>query len=149
MSAEPTAGVDAGHETPRVLPAFTPLNAEFWSGGRNGELRIRRCQACGFWTHPPRPMCPRCHGRDLPFETASGHGTVYSFVVNHYPWRPGLRLPYIVAVVELDEQPDLRLTTNIAGCEPADMRIGMRVEVVFEQQDDAFIPLFRPRESVT
>lgn len=74
----------------------------------------------------------------------SGLGTVATCTVNHQAWRPGLTVPYSVAIVELDEQPGLRLTTNIVGCDPQAVYIGQRVRVQFEQQEDVWIPLFTP-----
>lgn len=129
---------------PRVLPPLTDLNRPFWTSGRDGELRILRCESCRTWVHPPRPMCSACHGRALCYEVTSGKGTVYSFVVNHHPWRPGLADPYVIALVELDDQPNLRLTSNIVGCEPDEVSIGMRVVVHFVEQDGSFVPLFVP-----
>ena len=72
----------------------------------------------------------------------SGHGTVFSYTVNHQPWYPGLPVPFAVAVVELDEQPGLRLTTNIVECAVVDVHIGQRVRVQFLQQEDVWLPLF-------
>jgi uncharacterized OB-fold protein len=73
----------------------------------------------------------------------SGHGHVETFSVNYQQWIPGSE-PYIIAWVSIDEQPDVRLTTNLIGVEPDDVAIGMAVEVAFEQNDDVYIPLFRP-----
>lgn len=131
---------------PRLMPPITDLNREFWHGGAQGELRMLRCQTCGTWSHPPRPMCARCHGRDLRYEVTTGRGTVFSYVVNHRQWRPNLPVPYVIALVELDDQPDLRLTTMIVGCDPDDVTIGMAVRVTFERQDDGYVPLFEPIE---
>lgn len=93
-------------------------------------------------------MCPECHGRDLSYETTSGKGTIYSYVINHHPWRPGLREPYVIALVELDDQRHLRLTTNIVGCRPEAVFIGMRVAVRFVAQGDFFVPLFIPDDGL-
>lgn len=135
------------HDEPRVLPEVDEFNREFWTGGRDGELRINRCQSCGYWDHPAHAMCPRCKGRDLSFEATSGKGRVFSFAVNHHQWRPGLKPPYAVALVELAEQADLRVTTNIVNCDPADLSIDMAVEVRFIRQDDFYIPVFQPDDS--
>jgi uncharacterized OB-fold protein len=82
-------------------------------------------------------------------EAVSGRGTVASFTVNYQAWLPGMALPYVIALVAIEEQPALRLQTNIVGCEPDDVRIGMPVEVVFEHyedpQGDVWLPLFQPR----
>ncbi|MGH9061341.1 MAG: Zn-ribbon domain-containing OB-fold protein, partial [Acidimicrobiales bacterium] len=96
-------------------------------------------------------MCPRDHGRHVAPEAVSGRATVASYTVNHQQWMPGLEVPYVIAVVEIAEQADLRLTTNVVGCAPDEVRIGMDVQVCFEHHpvegdsdDDVWLPLFRP-----
>ena len=131
-----------GEQPFRVLPRITDENRHFWTGGAAGELRFLRCRACGWWLHPPAPICPSCLSRDLGVEAASGRATVHTFTVNHQPWYPGLDPPYVVAIVELPEQPGLRLTTNVVGCGPEDVTIGMDVRVCFEQYDDVWLPFF-------
>ena len=117
--------------------------AFFWTSGADGVLRFLRCNDCGFYIHPPGPVCPRCLSRDLAPEAVSGRGRVETFTVNYQQWIPGSD-PYIIAWVSIDEQPDVRLTTNLVDVEPEDVRIGMPVEVVFEHNDDVCLPLFRP-----
>lgn len=129
---------------PRPLPEVTADSESFWRGGEAGELRIRRCQTCGYYVHPPAPVCPLCLCRDVPPEPVSGRAEVVTFSVNHQPWYPGLDVPYVVAIVELAEQPGLRLTTNVVNCPPEDVSIGMPVQVTFEPADDIWLPLFEP-----
>ena len=74
----------------------------------------------------------------------SGDAVVHTYTVNWQPWYPNLDPPYVVAIVELPEQEGLRLTTNIVGCEPDDVRIGMPVHVVFEEYDGVWLPFFEP-----
>jgi acetyl-CoA acetyltransferase/uncharacterized OB-fold protein len=127
------------------LPALEPETEHFWRACREGRLEIVRCRDCGWWVHPPRPVCPRCHKRDVGWEQASGRGAIVSFTVNHQPWFPGMEVPYAIALVELAEQEGLRLTTNLVGCAPADVRIGMAVRVTFRPvSDDVALPLFEP-----
>jgi uncharacterized OB-fold protein len=128
----------------RVLPQLSPLNRHFWTGGEHGELRFLRCRACRHWIHPPSPICPSCLGRDLGVEAASGRARVASFTLNHQPWIPGFAPPYLIAIVELEEQAALRLTTNLVGCAADEVEIGMPVRAVFEQHEDVWIPLFEP-----
>ncbi len=132
----------------RLLPRLTPQTEPFWTGGADGALRFVRCRDCGYWLHPPGPICPECLGKHLAPDDASGHATVHTFTVNHQSWYPGLDPPYVVAIVELPEQRGLRLTTNLVNCEPGDVRIGMPVRVVFEQYDDVWLPFFEPVEPV-
>jgi uncharacterized OB-fold protein len=128
----------------RVLPRVTPLNEHFWTGGREGELRFLRCAACGHYVHPPSPVCPQCLGRELAPAAVSGRATVLTYTLNHQPWVPAPDHPYAIAIVEIEEQAGLRLMTNIVGCSPESVRIGMPVRVVFEQHEDVFVPLFEP-----
>jgi uncharacterized protein len=128
----------------RPVPVITERSAAFWRGGAAGELRIQRCQACRWWLHPPRPVCPRCLSRDLEAEVTSGRGTVWSFTVNRYQWAPGIEPPYVLAEVELDGQPGVRLLTSIVGCDCDDVTIGMPVRVRFERAGDAWVPVFAP-----
>jgi uncharacterized OB-fold protein len=128
----------------RPLPALDAWNRAFWTGGAEGRLLITRCAACGYWLHPPGPLCPRCLSRDVAAQPVSGRGTVYTVTVNHQPWHPAFPPPYAIALVELDEQPQLRLVSNVVDCDPAAVHLGMRVEVCFQQVDDVHVPLFRP-----
>lgn len=128
----------------RLLPRLTPETEPFWTGGAEGELRFWRCQACGYWLHPPSPICPECHRKDLAIEAVSGRAVLHTYTVNHQPWYPGLEPPYVVAIVALPEQEGLRLTTNLVGVEPDAVEIGMALQVVFEQYDDVWLPFFEP-----
>lgn len=128
----------------RPLPEATWESESFWHGGSEGNLLVHRCRSCGHHFHPPAPACFRCRSTDVGPEPVSGRATVAGVSVNVHQWLPGFSPPYAVAIVELVEEPDVRLTTNVVGCDPADVHIGMSVEVVFEQWDDVWIPLFRP-----
>ena len=128
----------------RLLPHLTPLNRHFWTGGADGELRFLRCGACRTWIHPPSPRCPACLSTQVGPEAVSGRGVVFSYTFNHQPWVPAPDHPYPIAIVELEEQPGLRLTTNLVNCAPEAVRVGLPVRVVFEQHEDVFVPLFEP-----
>ena len=132
--------------TPVEDDTSTPIEEDtgfFWTSGRDGKLRMLRCASCELLIHPPAPICPGCLGREAAPSVLSGRGTVHSYTVNHQPW-DGVGDRYVIALVTLDEQDDVRLTTNLVGIEPDDVRIGMPVEVVFEDHDPVYIPLFRP-----
>jgi uncharacterized OB-fold protein len=129
----------------RVLPAVDSENEHFWRGGKQGELRFLRCDDCRSYVHPPAPLCPDCLGRALTPEAVSGRATIHTFTVNHQPWIPGFDPPYVIAIVDIEEQAGLRLTTNIVGCEIDAVYIGMPVRVCFEERDDdIYLPLFEP-----
>ncbi len=128
----------------RILPALDDTNRVFWTSGESGALAILRCRACSLWLHPPAPICPSCLSRDLTPQPVSGRGTLVSFTVNHQPWIPGFDPPYVIALVELDEQPGLRITSNLVGCAIDRVEIGLPVEILFDEYDGVWIPLFRP-----
>jgi hypothetical protein len=127
----------------RPLPALTPETEFFWTAGADGRLRFLRCNDCYTYIHPPAPVCPTCTSRSLTPEPVTGRGTVVTFTVNHQDWGL-LPPPYVIALVELVEQPGLRLTTNLVNVDAASVRSGMDVQVHFEPVDDVWLPLFEP-----
>lgn len=126
---------------PRILPPLASANRPYWTGGSQGSLLIERCGTCRRWQHPPTGACGTCGGTATP-EPVSGVGTVFTFTVNHQQYHPEVPPPYVIAVVELAEQADLRLPTNIVGCDPGRVRIGATVRVRFEQHGEVFVPVF-------
>ena len=127
----------------RPAPADDPLHRFFWASGADGVLRMLRCSDCGYWLHPPSPICPRCLSSSVSPQALSGRGTVYSFTVNIQQWWPDQE-PYVYAIVDLEEQEGLRLTTNIVGCPVDEVRIGLPVRVAFVHRNDAYYPVFTP-----
>jgi uncharacterized protein len=132
---------------PAALPVPRPDadSARFWAATLAGRLELPRCRSCDRLVWYPRRRCPRCLGDDLDWEVLSGLGTVYaSTVVNRAPSESfESEVPYVVALVDLDE--GARLMTNIVGCPPETVAIGMRVTVTFRRvSDEAALPLFAP-----
>jgi uncharacterized OB-fold protein len=125
------------------MPVVTDLNRAYWEGGRDGHLLIQRCGACELWVNPPDATCSSCGGALLP-TPVSGHGSVFSYTVNHQRYNPATPVPYVVAIVELDEQAGLRVFTNLIDVDPESVTIGLSVEVRFEDHGDVFIPVFAP-----
>ena len=130
---------------PRIDPPVTDANRHFWTGGAEGELRMLRCPSCRYWVHPPEAACPRCGGV-LEAQATSGRGTVFTYTVNRHPFNPAVPPPYVIAIVELDDQPGLRFTTNIVNCDPDEVAIDMPVRVLFEAVGEVFVPVFEPAE---
>ncbi|MGI4860650.1 MAG: Zn-ribbon domain-containing OB-fold protein [Janthinobacterium lividum] len=128
----------------RPLPQLNDLNRFFWTGGADGKLRMQRCQDCRHWIHPAGVNCPLCMSRNVAPEVLSGRGRIEAVTLNFQPWIPGVEVPYAIAIVSLDEQRGLNLTTNIVGVPPDAVRIGQRVRVVFEAAEDVYLPLFQP-----
>jgi uncharacterized OB-fold protein len=127
----------------RLLPRLDQDNAFFWTSGSDGRLRFLRCRDCRTYIHPPAPVCPECLSSDLGPEPVSGRATVVAHTCNVQEWIPG-SAPYLIGLVAIDEQESVRLTTNLVDVEPEDVHCGMAVEVVFEENEDVFLPLFRP-----
>ncbi|AFM18340.1 acetyl-CoA acetyltransferase [Mycolicibacterium chubuense NBB4] len=131
-------------ETRMPLPQLTFDTEFFWTSGADGTLRIQECQGCSALIHPPQPVCRYCRGADMGVRAVSGKAVLSAFTVNHRFSIPGLPAPYVVAQVALVDDPRVRLTTNIVDADPDDLEIGQLVEVTFEQNDDVYLPLFRP-----
>jgi uncharacterized OB-fold protein len=134
----------AANDLNRILPIITPLTAPFWKGGMDGILHIQCCRACHRFLHPPRHLCTHCRSREIHWQAVSGLGTVESFTINHQPWRPEMTEPYVIAIMRLAEQADLRLTTNIIGCQSDSVYIGQQMRVRFLEVEDVFLPVFEP-----
>ena len=134
-------------ETLQPLPIPVPSidNRVFWEACNRGELVIQHCPKCDALRHPPRPMCPGCRSKELGWKKVSGLGTVYSYTVTHQAIHPSLRgrVPWTVIMVDLDE--GVRMISHIVDCPAEDVRIRMRVEVVFEEVEAGVtLPYFRP-----
>jgi uncharacterized OB-fold protein len=129
------------------LPRLTPESDFFWTGGADGELRMLRCSTCDRFAHPPTPLCRGCGGGQLAPQPLSGLATVWTFTVSHQQLLPSLATPYIVAIVVLDDQDDIHLTTRLVDTAPEQVHVGMRVQVCFEQHDEIYLPLFAPLAS--
>ena len=130
----------------RPLPVRDELNRHYWDGAQAGVLVILRCPECSTYVHPPREMCPKCQRQKLDPTTVSGRGTVYSWSVMHYGGNPGFedKLPFVVLVVELEEQPGLITIGNLIDAEPSDLAIGIPMEVCFERlNDEVTLPQWR------
>jgi uncharacterized OB-fold protein len=127
---------DTTRSASRPVPRPTELSKPFWDAARRHELRIQQCTSCGRHVFYPRLSCPHCGARALEWVPVSGNATVYSYTVARRATHPAFadRVPYVIAIVELDEGP--RMTTNVVGCAPDDVKIGMRVRATFEDMDD-------------
>lgn len=128
----------------RVKPEITPENAAFWRGGATGQLMIARCQNCTAAIHPPQLICPSCRSRDVTAQPVSGHGTIYSYTINHQPWLPDMQVPFAIAVVDVDGASGVRVTGQLRTDRLDAIHIGQRVTVDFDElDDDIFIPFWR------
>jgi hypothetical protein len=144
-AARPAAAAPAAAPTiRRPAPGISDDTRFFWDGVREGRLLIQRCKGCGALRHPPGPSCPQCHAFEWDTVQSSGRGTVYSFVVIHYPEVPPFAYPNPVGLIELEE--GTRIVAQVVGIEPGAVRIGQKVQVEFNRFDDGelVLPQFRP-----
>ena len=129
----------------KPVPVVNPWAKPFWDAAREERLTIQKCTDCGKNIFYPRIACPECFSSNVEWVEASGRGTVYTYTVveNNCPSAFVVDLPYVVAVVRLEE--GVQLLSNIVGCDPYEVTCDMPVEVVFEKLDDEFtLPKFKP-----
>ena len=129
----------------KPLPRIDEESRGYWEALARHELYFQRCRNCGTKRFYPRAVCTNCLSSAVEWVRASGRGTVYSFTVTHQNQSPGFReeLPYVLAIVELEE--GVRLMTNVVGCAPDAVRIGMPVEVVYDDvTPEVTLAKFRP-----
>ena len=121
-------------------------SAEFFDGARKGKLLIQRCAACSEYQFYPRQVCVHCGSADVEWAEASGRGTVHTFTVIHQQGMPGWRdeTPYVAAIIDLAEGP--RMTSTVVGTAPADVSVGMGVEVTFVDEGTYVLPRWRPAD---
>ena len=118
----------------------------FWDGCRAGELRIPRCRACERFVWYPAAACPGCGGPDHAWTRVTGRGRLFTWVRVHRAFLPGYegRVPFVTALVELDDDPRVRLATFLADVPAGGLRVGLPVEVVFEPVNERItLPVFR------
>jgi uncharacterized OB-fold protein len=119
-------------EYKKPLPRPTAVSAPFWEAAQNRRLIVQQCRDCGGLQHYPRPFCVRCTGENLDWKECGGWGTVYAFTIVRQAANPAFAedVPYVHAIVALAEGP--HMATTITGCPPEDVRVGMRVQAVFD-----------------
>ena len=129
----------------RLVPTPDADSLPFWEACRDHRLTFQKCSDCGDVRWPPAFLCHECHSRDAEWIESGGRAKIYSYVVYHQAFHPSFkgRLPYVVAVVELDEGP--MMLTNIVGCAPDSLSCDMPVQLVWDDVSDDFcLPQFTP-----
>jgi len=118
-----------------LLPALDAKNRAWFT---SGSLSLQSCTSCSAVQFPPEDVCRSCGSFELGARASAGRGRVESVVVVHHAVHPLLRprVPYAVALVSLDDAPDVRLLGNVANRAPDRVAIGDRVRVVFEELSD-------------
>ena len=144
------------------VPVPTLDDAAFWNHCAQRRLLFQCCTACEQPRHPPSPICARCGSTRQHWVPAPDHATVFTFTVVHHASHPAVtgRLPYVVAVVDFPQLPQVRLVTNVTEVDPAQMRVGMSVRLWWDRLADAdtdtdaaarpmYLPRFRPTPGLT
>lgn len=128
----------------KPLPEVQPWTQPFWDGTREGKLLVQVCHQCRARIFLPRKLCPECWSSDLGWIESAGTGAVFTFSTAYQMVEPRFmdELPYTIAFVDLAE--GVRMMTRIVDCDPAEITIGMEVEVVFSERGDFRLPYFRP-----
>jgi acetyl-CoA acetyltransferase/uncharacterized OB-fold protein len=128
----------------RALPEISPWTTPFWTGGSEGELRLPSCPVDGKRFHPSEQICPDHPSEELVWVAVGPTATVLGMTVNVQQFLPGFTPPYVIAIVDLDGAPGVRLTTNLVNLEPESAHVGQRVTVLFVEQSGTWFPLFTP-----
>ncbi len=129
----------------KPVPVPDDISAPFFDGARDGRLMLQHCTGCGKWSFPVRERCPHCFAAQLEWRAASGRGTLYTYTIMHQVMNPGFAssVPYNVAQVDLEE--GVRMVSNVIGVSNDGLKIGMKLEAVFEDAgDNVRLPKFRP-----
>lgn len=128
----------------KPLPEITELTKPHWDAIQRGQLSVQRCDDCQAWVFYPSHWCTSCYSEKLTWTLCSGKGEVYSFsVVRYPPYDSFAEVPYVLATIELAE--GVHMMTNVVNCDPEEVRVGMKVQLTFEERDGGFkVPQFEP-----
>ncbi len=127
-------------------PLADATTLPWWEAAAEHRLVVQRCTSCRRTRHPPAPVCPECRSDESDWQELSGRGEVYSYTVVHRPIAAGQELPFVVAVIALEDSGGMRMISNVVDASPDQVEIGMPVELVWEDMSaDLAIPRFRPR----
>jgi uncharacterized protein len=140
-----TTAFDAAQSPP--VPQASDLNRFYWDAVNEHRLELLRCQSCGHYVHYPRPICNRCQSDQVAPEEISGRGTLYSYTLIMQASHPYFvdKVPYLIAIVAIDEEPEIHIPTGLVDCEESDLRCDMPVEVVYQEVTPTLtLPFFRP-----
>jgi len=133
------------------MPAANSETIGWWEEAARHRLVFQRCISCAQFRHPPGPVCPQCRSSEARWEEVAGDGVVFTYTVVRQAFVSALadRLPYVVAAIDLDGAAGVRLVSNLVDVDPAEVQIGSRVKLVWEDMGPALaVPRFRPaRES--
>jgi uncharacterized OB-fold protein len=126
-------------------PLADAITLPWWQAASEHRLVVQRCTACEHLRHPPAPLCPECRSAESDLQEVSGRGEVYTYTVVHRPIAAEQELPFVIAVIALEDAGGIRMISNLVDVNPEELEIGMPVELVWEDMSaDLAIPRFRP-----
>ena len=131
----------------KPLPLINDETKPYWDYCRKHELRMQKCRQCGHIRFPISFICPKCHATEAEWARLSGKGKIYSFTIYRVPYHRAFKddIPYVVAIIQLDEGP--RMESNILGCKVEEVGMEMLVVVAFDDvTDEISLPKFRPAD---
>lgn len=129
----------------KLVPTPSIDSQPYWDGLKEHKLKLQKCANCGKVRHYPRPVCDSCWSMEVDWIEASGKGTVHSWTVSYHAFLPAYKkeLPIILVTVDLAE--GVRMNSQLKGAKPEDLKLGMPVEVIYEDATDTLtLPMFRP-----
>ncbi len=135
---------------PNSMPAplADTITLPWWEAAAEHRLVVQRCTGCAHTRLPPAPVCPQCRSEDSDWQEVSGLGEVYTYTVVHRPIAADQELPFVIAVIALEDAGGVRMISNLVSVAPEEVRIGMPVELVWEDMSEELaIPRFRPRKT--
>jgi hypothetical protein len=125
-------------------PLADAISLPFWQAAAEHRLVVQRCAGCGRTRLPPAPICPECRSAQAGWQQLPGRGEIYTYTLVHRAIAPGQELPFVVAVIALEGSGGLRMISNVVGAAPEEIRIGARVELVWEDLgSELALPRFR------
>jgi uncharacterized OB-fold protein len=118
-----------------------PLTNEFFAGAARHELLVPRCDRCDRWVWYPEERCPGCEGA-LTWTKTSGRGRLFSWAVVRRPFLPAFAemVPFVTALVALEEAPEVRIVTYVVDVDPADLAADLPLAVTFRDLRFPTIP---------
>jgi uncharacterized OB-fold protein len=128
-------------------PLADAITLPFWQAAAEHRLVVQRCTTCEHTRHPPAPLCPECRSTESDWDQLPGRGEVYSYTAVHRPVAADQTLPFIIAVIALEDSGGLRMISNLVDVDPEELEIGMPVELVWEDMSEELaMPRFRPAQ---
>ncbi|WP_342514784.1 OB-fold domain-containing protein [Sporosarcina sp. FSL K6-1522] len=133
----------------KPIPVKTPDNSPYWDAADRHELVLQKCESCKEYLHPPGPSCAKCGSPAVSWEEIGNdiQGTIYSYVISHRPFLPGFQddLPLIIAQVELDKVPEVKIMANVLDCDYEKIQIGMPVKMIWQDLPEGrSLPQWKP-----